>query len=668
MSSPYLSSPEEQVKEFAGRFRILYIAVSVMIALFFMRLWYLQVFKGSELRLWSEKNRIKIQKVQAPRGMILDREGRVLVDNLPGFDVVITPQYAKKLEATADVLAGIIDVPADEIVKRVKRGRRKEGAFKPVVLKENLSRDEVARVERVRLHHPGLKIEMRIKRTYLIEENGAQFFGYVGEITENQLEKLNKGKPPEQRLSQGDIIGRSGIELHYDKVLRGEDGLSYVQVDAFGREAMVEAPQVLSSLDQFQESNPGHAMILTLDKDVQEATYKAFVDTERIGAVIAIENKTGKILSWVSSPTFDPSLFWPKISSEDWETLINDPYKPLRNKVIQDHHSPGSTFKAVVAIAALEEEVINKNTEHFCPGYLRFGRRTYHCHARGGHGNVNVVEALERSCNVFFYKMGIALGIDKIARYARSLGIGKKTGVDLANEVPGLMPDSNWKKRQVGEEWQPGENLSNAIGQGFVLSTPIQLASVFSGIANEGPRYKPYFIDKIINIDGQVIKEIEPEMIANTADGTRSEVRISSETFKTVRKGLWAVNNGDGGTARWYKIPGVELSGKSGTTQIVNLAPDQVFVKCKSRPMELRHHGWFVGYAPYENPLITVAVLAEHSCSGSGGGAPVVRDVIRAYIKKYHPDKSLGFGFLEIEIYYYSVTPTFVGVSYYRLL
>ncbi len=635
----YLSNPEEQVKDYSERFKLLYIAVAVTFVIFGIRLWYLQLFRGTEYRFWSEENRIKRQKVPAPRGMILDREGRVLVDNQPGFDVVITPQYSQKtLDETAKIVSEILGVEAKSIVKMVKQGKRKDGAFKPVIIKKNLTRDEVARIERIRLNHPGLRITMPIKRTYLLKENGAQLFGYVGEITKRQLKKFNEDRVPEERFEQGDLIGQNGIESFYDETLRGRDGTSYVQVDAFGREAQLEVPDIFQNFQQLQDSEPGKSMILTIDRDIQEAAYNAFVGTERIGGLVAIENKTGKILAWVSSPSFDPSHFWPKIPHDEWVKLINDPFKPLRNKVIQDHHAPGSTFKAIVALAALQEKVIDINTTHFCPGYLRFGRRTYHCHARGGHGNVSIVQALERSCNVFFFKMGIALGINKIAKYARALGMGSLTGIKFKNEVPGLIPDTDWKKKRFGEEWQPGENLSNAIGQGFILTTPLQLAMTFSGIANGGPYYKPYFIDKILNVDGQVVKQMEPELSRNPTNKLNTEVQIDPQNYEIVRKGLWSVSNGERGTAKWYKIPGVELSGKSGTTQIISLAPDQVYVKCKTRPIQLRHHGWFVGYAPYKNPEITVAVLAEHSCSGSGGGAPVVRDVIRSYIEKYRPE------------------------------
>ena len=308
MKRLYLSNPEEEVKEFAHKYKFLYVILGTVFMLFFCRLWYLQVSQGKDLRLWSERNHIKLQKLEAPRGMILDRKGRVIVDNRPGFDVVITPQYAKRLNETAKEIAKILNLESSDIIGRVKTSSKKNGAFKPIVIKEDLNRDEVARIERMRKHHPGLKIEIRIKRTYLMGDNGAQLFGYVGEITPQQMQKKNA-----KSIYQGDTIGRSGIEADFDTYLRGKNGMSFVQVDVSGREfKSLEAPRALSLMDSIQEPSPGHSLILTLDKQIQEAAYNAFSKTGRIGSVVVMENKTGKILAWVNSPSFDPSLFWPK--------------------------------------------------------------------------------------------------------------------------------------------------------------------------------------------------------------------------------------------------------------------------------------------------------------------------------------------------------------------
>ena len=479
---------------------------------------------------------------------------------------------------------------------------------------------------------------MFIKRTYPFHENGAQVFGYVGEISERELPKLNEGKKISERFKQGDIIGKTGLEFKYDETLRGKDGLEFIQVDAFGRETRLNTKGLFSAFAAKKEAIPGKHLSLTIDADIQEAAYRAFNLNDKIGAAVALDPKTGEVLAWINAPSFDPNNFTTGISNKLWKQLINDPFKPLRNKVIQDHNPPGSTFKAITALAAIEKGVINAQTTHFCPGKIRLGRKTYHCHLRHGHGKVNLVQAIERSCNVFFYKVASQLGIDAIAKYARALGGGEKTGVDLNREISGLIPDSDWKLKQIREAWQPGETLSNAIGQGYILMTPLQLASIFSGIANEGIIYKPHLVKKVLNANDEVIQEINPEVIHDTTKkGT--EKYISNKAFTWVKKGLFEVNNGDRGTAKWWKIPGVHIAGKTGTAQLFNLSTDQVYAKCEERPIKQRHHGWYVGFAPYEDPKIVVAVLAEHACHGSTGGAPVARDIIRAYMEKYYPEQ-----------------------------
>jgi penicillin-binding protein 2 len=635
----FLSDPEE-AKDYLPRYKYIYALLAFTFITFVMRLWYLQVFQGEELRLFSEKNRFKIKKIQAPRGMIIDREGRILVDNFPGFEVSITPQYATELEKTADSISPILNIPAERIVKLVKTEKRKNGPFRPVVIKNNLSRDDVARLDRLRINNPGLDISMTIQRTYLLKDSGAQLFGYVGEISKNELPKYNKNLRPDEKFEQGDIVGKNGLELVYDKELRGLSGRDFIQVDARGREIKsLSVPELIGDVSLTREPVPGNTLMLTIDKDIQDAAHKAFVDRERIGGVVALNPKNGEILAWVNGPSFDPTEFSKGISAKMWNDLINHPFKPLRNKVIQDHFPPGSTFKAIVALAALQEKEITKNSTVFCPGFYKFGRRVYHCHQKRGHGYVNVTQALEQSCDVFFYKMGLALGIDKIAKYARSFGFGKRTGINMVNEVPGLVPTEEWKQKTFGEPWQPGENLSNAIGQGFFLTTALQLAQAFTSFANIGPVYQPHFIKKILNINGTVVEELKPELKFDPVAGVNTEVTVSRENMELIKEGLWMVGNGAQGTARWHKVANTEISGKTGTVQLFTLSADQVFADCKARPIKQRHHGWYVAYAPSKDPEIVVSVLAEHACSGSGGAAPIARDIIEAYMKKHHPEK-----------------------------
>lgn len=637
LSNRYLSNPEEEVKNFANKYKFLYLILGMVFIIFVGRLWYLQVLQGQSLRLWSERNHIKPQKLFAPRGMILDHQGRVLVDNRPGFDVVITPQYAKTLKQTAKEIADILNLQAPQIIQKVNVSSQKEGAFKPVVIKEDLNRDEVARIERLRKYHPGLRIEMRIKRTYLMEENGAQLFGYVGEVTKKQIEQSKKKHFDTQKhLYQGDTIGRSGLEAYFDDHLRGENGMSFVQVDVSGREfKAIEAPKILSLLNYFQEPKPGHTLILTLDKDIQEVAYNAFNKTGHIGAVVALENRTGKIIAWMNAPSFNPSLFWPKIKAQEWQTLIRNPLRPLRNKVIQDHYPPGSTFKVVLALAALQEGLIEEEQNYACKGSFRLGNRRFYCANQHGHGNLNLMQAIAQSCNVFFYKLGKDLGIEKIAQYARSLGIGQKTQVHLNGEVSGLMPDQKWKRDVKKEAWQLGETLNIAIGQGSILTSPLQLASIFSGIANSGPVYRPYLVDKILNEDGQAIQESKPHLLRDPSKKLNTEVVISKKNYHFLQKGLLSVVHNSKGTARGYRIPGVKIAGKTGTVQVQKMKASQLFNECEDLPILQRHHGWFVGYAPFDDPQITVAVFAQNACSGSRGATPIFRDIVKAYLQKH---------------------------------
>lgn len=634
--STYVSNPDE-AKEYQSRYKLFYIAIGFALTIFTMRLWYLQIISGNELREFSEKNRIKQNKITAPRGLMLDRDGKVLVENLPGFEAILSPQYIESLDALAKTVGPVLNMEPEKVILKVQKSRRQNGPFALIRLKENLSREEVFRLKRMRLDTPGLEIRESIVRFYPLRNNGAQLFGYVGEISKRQLPLLNEQYKGFLKFDQGDIIGKSGLEETLEKDIRGSDGVSFIQVDAHGREAVTQTPNIYG--EQIRDMTPVHGnnAILTIDRDIQEVAFKSFMSLNRIGAVVAMK-ANGEILAWVSTPSFDPNEFSTGISAQTWSKLINDPFKPLRNKVIQDHNAPGSTFKPLVAVPALQEKVITPTTVVSAPGVFYFGRRPYHDHLKGGHGNITVFEALERSSNVFFYKMGIALGVDKMFDYISLLGIGQKTGIELSREVSGTMPNSAWKKATVGEEWQPGENLSTAIGQGFVNVTPLSMAVAYNAIGTEGKVVKPFLLRKIIDQDGKVLRENFPQVVRDLQQTQSNGVHISPETFKTVKEGLRRVANGDRGTAKHWKVPGVQMAGKTGTAQVMGFSADQIYAKCESRPVHMRHHGWFIAFAPADNPEITIAALAEHSCHGSTGAAPIVRDIVQAYFMKYHPE------------------------------
>ncbi len=641
IDNQFLNNPEENSKDFQPRYKFLYIVLGLVGLLLIGRLWLLQIIQGQELREYSERNRVKEVKRPAPRGLILDRDGRVLVDNLPGFETTISPQYAVQLEKTAEAVSTILNIPAAKIIKDVKTSKIRNGPFRAVRIKDNLTIDEVYRLKMLRWDHPGLNINEVIVRHYPLGPNGAQLFGYVSEISKAQIERYNQKYKGQFIFEQGDLIGKQGLEEQWETMVRGIDGLSFVEVDARGREAVTETTRFLG----FEPTPeiPGNNLILTIDRDIQEAAYKAMQREDaigpRIGGLVAIKNN-GEVLAWVNTPSFDPNQFATGISSQQWSQLINDPFKPLRNKVIQDHYSPGSIFKPFVALAALEENVISPTSLINSPYQFKFGRRIYHNHTRTNYGNINVSQALEVSSNVFFYKMGISLGINNMSKYAKALGIGSKTNILLANEVSGLMPTEEWKKEALGEEWQPGENLSNAIGQGFVLTTPLQMALAFNAIGLEGQVYRPFLVKQVISNQNQNLKTFNAELLRDVSVPEKEGQKplLSKRSFEAVKKGLELVANGDRGTARWWKVPGIKMAGKTGTVQVRSFSADQIYDKCNERPIQQRHHGWFVAYAPSDKPEITVAVLAERACAGSSGGAPVVRDVIQAYMEKYHPE------------------------------
>jgi len=634
--SEFISNPEE-AKELLPRYKIFYIAIFFTFFIFLSRLWYLQIIEGTELREFSEKNRIKQIKNQAPRGLMLDREGRVLVENRPGFEVVLNPQYVEDLSEIAQMIAPIIGIEKDKLIQKFERSKKQNGPYAQVKLKDNLTRDEVFRLKRLRLEAPGLEVRETVLRSYPLKENGSQLFGYVGEISKKQIPSYNQLYKGKIVFEQGDIVGKSGLEEVLEKEIRGTDGMQLLQVDAHGRETFSQTLDLYGEQIREIESTPGYSAVLTIDKALQEIAYHHFSQQQRIGGVVAMK-ANGEILAWVSSPSFDPNEFASGISPQIWGKLINDQFKPLRNKVIQDYFAPGSTFKAFMAMTSLQEKVITPQTIINCPGSLRFGRREYHDHLKGGHGNITVYEALERSSNVFFYKMGIALGIEKMYNYISTLGIGQRTGIELPNENSGLMPSAAWKKQAIGEEWQPGENLSSAIGQGFVLATPLQLAVAYNAIGTEGQVVKPFVVKKVVDHEGKTVRESNPLVVRDLTQVQKTGIKVDSSTFKIVKDGLRRVVQGSRGTARFVNIPGADIAGKTGTTQVMGFAANDIYSKCENRPILQRHHGWFVAFAPANNPEITIAALAEHSCHGSSGAGPVVKELMKAYFEKYHPE------------------------------
>ncbi len=581
--------------------------VMVAFSLLLVRFVYLQVVEGEEYRRLSENNCIRIKSVPASRGMIYDRNGTLLVDNRPSFDLNIVIKDAHPLLDTLEKLAGFTDLPIDELIQKVESAKT-VSIYKPVLLKKNITRDQLAVVEAHEFDLSGVVVDVEPRRNYIYKKSAAHLIGYLGEINEKELKS---GRYPDVRA--GDSIGRYGAEKSFEHILRGKRGGRQVEVDAKGR-----LVRVLKTVD----SMPGKNICLTIDSTLQQKSEVLL--EEKAGAIVAIDPSNGDILVMASAPSFDLNDFIGGISSKKWKALLNNPDHPMSNKAIQGEYPPASTYKMVTAIAALEEGILDRNTTRFCPGHYKYGNRVYRCWKKWGHGKVNVLTAIERSCDVFFYRSGEALGVDTLARYATGCGLGKLTHIDIANERPGLIPTSAWKKRRFGKPWQGGETLSIAIGQGFNLVTPLQMAVFVAAIGNGGTLYRPRILKYTRSYNDKNEIQQTPEILGGLPAG--------KETLKLIRKGMLDVVGGARGTARRVKIKGIDIAGKTGTAQVFTLTKSHRD-RNKRLDYNLRDHAWFVCYAPAENPVIAVSVIIEHGEHGSTTAAPVAIEVVRTWLE-----------------------------------
>ncbi len=581
-----------------------------------LRLWHLQIIGGEEFSRLSKHNRIRIREIPASRGMILDQRGRILVDNRPSFEVFLVPEDIVDIEKMAEFLYRILDIKPDEVNKKLEISNHRP-PFKPVRIQSDINRFHLALLETHKLDLPGLIVDVAPRRAYTYGTMGSHLLGHLGEIDSREL-MHNQFKD----YQMGDLIGKYGVEQKWELFLKGIDGGRQVEVDALGREIKV--------LQQV-ESHPGNNVYLTIDIELQMACEHLL--REKQGVIVAMNPQDGHILAMVSHPPFDPSLFAGGINHSDWEALIQNPFHPLQNRAIQGQYAPGSVFKIITMAAGLEEGVISPQEVLHCQGSYRFGNRSYRCWKKGGHGKVKLHRALVESCDIFFYQVGQRLGIDTLAKYAKGFGLGKPTGIILRDEKSGLIPTSEWKKKAYGEVWYEGETLSCAIGQGFVLVTPLQLLNVISSLANGGILYRPQIVERIERTNGKVIKSYPSAPIG--------KIPLCQENLQLIRHALYGVVYEPHGTGRSARIKGVDLAGKTGTAQVIGLRED---VKEEDLPHEYRDHAWFVAYAPVENPIISVAVLVEHGGHGASAAAPIAREVMKKYfaIARKH-EKSTPF-------------------------
>jgi len=576
----------EDLRGVQHRVDILQSGVALLVALLLAEFWYLQVVRVGYYRSQAENNHKREVRLPASRGPVFDRNGRILVENRSSFNIVLSTEHVKNLEQSALQLASFLGL-GSEVAKQRLAGQGPR--FRSVVVKADASEADVAVVEARRLELPEASVDVVPLRSYPLGTAAAHVLGRVGEATEKQLQSSSfEGVEP------GTIVGQAGVEAHYNRLLMGQDGY---------RRAIVNSRGVEVGEAERQLPKDGPAATLTLDGTLQAAMEEAMAGLS--GSAVALDPETGEILGMVSSPAYDPNLFSAGIDLGTWASLVRDPQTPLINRVIQGQYPAGSTFKLVTALAALQEGVITPRTTFHCPGYLNVYGTLRRCHKAEGHGTLDLAHAIALSCNVYFYQVGIRLEIERISRYAKMLGLGELTGVDLPNEVSGLIPNPEWKLRVLKAPWFPGETVSVAIGQGQVLVTPLQMARLVAVVANGGYLVNPHLLG------------------GRAAD--RVHLNLAPTTVETVREAMRAVVRE--GTGRKAQLPGLEVAGKTGSSQVV---AHERLERDKSAA-EFQPHGWFLGFAPADKPKIAMAVLVEHGRSGGESAAPVARRILARY-------------------------------------
>lgn len=570
------------------------IAGYVIIAFFFIltiRLWQLQILQGSEYRKLSEENRLRVVRVAAPRGIIYDRNGVPLVKNTPYYSVSLNPHVRERADLPA--LAELLKIDRNSLAEKIAE-HQKRSLYEPLRIKEGLSIREIALIEARRSDFPGLSIDVDVTRDYLFGSVGAHLIGYLGKPNESQARSPDFTDVPADAF-----IGQWGIERLYDKQLRGMPGTRVIEVDALGRELR---------LLKGKSPSRGDDVWLAMDINVQKEAEESFGN--KTGAMVAIKPDSGELLAFISKPSFDPNLFARGIKSKQWEELNNNTKRPLLNRALQSQYPPGSTFKIVTAVAALEEGAVDEHSKVTCSGGIAYGRWRFGCWRKTGHGTVSLHRALVESCDVYFYDAGKKLGIDKIAAYARELGLEKETGLQMVRERRGLIPDTKWKEEKRNQPWYLGETFNAAIGQGYVAVTPFQMAQLTSTVANGGYIYRPSLL--------RVANKPEPE----------EKLKIKQENLEAVKKALFGVVNENGGTGWSAKSALVNISGKTGTAQVVGIRKDSKYL-----PEMHRDHAWFVAFAPYDMPEIALSVMVEHGGHGGATAAPIAKKAIEAYMK-----------------------------------
>jgi penicillin-binding protein 2 len=564
----------------------------VLILLVAARFWFVQAVRGDYYRELAENNRIRKVTVTAPRGLIYERRGNRLVENVPAYNLMLDRSRSMDLQRSLEFAATTLERPVEELRAAIEH-QRGSSRFRPVLVAEDLALTQVARFTAFTLEHPEFEIDVRHLRLYRYGPTTAHILGYLGEVTGSQLQR------PESPFKAGDLVGKKGVEHSFDERLRGIDGERLVIVDSRGR---------LKEEQSRQPARSGRDVELALDLDLQQEAARFFEG--KAGAAIALDPRSGEIRALVSAPAYNPNLFARRLDQTAWEQLVEDPLHPLQDRALQSSYSPGSVFKIVMAVAGLSEGVIGPESRVFCPGATKIYGNRFRCWKRGGHGWVKLRQAIKESCDVYFYHLGRDLGISRMAHYARLLGMGRLTGIEIAGETRGLVPDPQWSLERRGTPWYPGETISVAIGQGPLLVTPLQMASVMATVANGGYR-------------------IVPRVTEATTPPAVEPVDVDATALAAVRDALWAVVNERGTGARAH-VPGIDVFGKTGTVQVVR---QTTWIKSEDMPYEERDHAWFASFASAGDRQLVVVVFVEHGGKGSQAAAPLAKRMYEIYFR-----------------------------------
>jgi len=592
--------PETEFGDLHRRLWGLRVGLLLVVGLLGLRLWHLQILEGPYYRDLSENNRTRQVLLEPARGLIYDRNGILLANNVPSFSLYVTLEDVKDREALIRQLTELLGL--DPAVVR-KKMETKGSKLLPRKIKDRMTLRDATLVESRRLDMPGVMIQVESQRNYPGGLIAAHILGYVGEISADQLEKPEFGD-----LHQGSIVGQYGIEKSYDRHMRGMAGQKNVEVDAVGhvkRAAVIEKPEA------------GNDLYLTIDVRLQKLAEDLLGGEQ--GAIVALDPNNGDILAMASRPAFDPNILSRELTAKQWVEIVQDEGRPLNNRASQGQYPPGSTFKIPMAVAALETKTMSPSSTIHCTGGYQFGKRLYRDWKVGGHGYVDLHEALVHSCDVYFYSVGQRMGIDVIAEFGKDFGLGRATGVELPSERSGIMPSTAWKQKVKRESWLPGETISAAIGQGFVTVTPLQMASMMATVANDGVNYRPRLVHAVMDRATGNLQEL-PAV-------PRGKINAKPETFRIIKDALADVVTK--GTATRAKSSMVTIGGKTGTAQVAALRPGPE----ENIPKKFRDHAWFVAFAPVQSPKIAVVVLAEHMGHGGAAAAPLAKEVIETYIK-----------------------------------